>query len=148
MSIQCPYCEETNTKKNGKQNGKQRYLCKNCGRSFQNPYIIAKRTYSAERFFNTLYNLIESKETKISFDETSLDNINPYIKENNKKKIVIKSIPQRSIKNLVVHSYNLKIAIVFENDSEVQIYKYDRSTSKNETECYNIIIIDDEKEKS
>jgi transposase-like protein len=33
--IQCPECQSTNFKKNGHiHNGKQRYLCKDCGRQF------------------------------------------------------------------------------------------------------------------
>jgi transposase-like protein len=33
--IQCPVCQSTNLKKNGRiHNGKQRYLCKVCGRQF------------------------------------------------------------------------------------------------------------------
>jgi insertion element IS1 protein InsB len=33
--IQCPNCQSTNLKKNGRiHNSKQRYLCKSCGRQF------------------------------------------------------------------------------------------------------------------
>ncbi|MBW4607580.1 MAG: hypothetical protein KME22_10230 [Hassallia sp. WJT32-NPBG1] len=30
----CPSCSSTNLKRNGKQNGSQRYVCKDCGKHF------------------------------------------------------------------------------------------------------------------
>ena len=32
--MKCRHCRSTNTRKNGKTKGKQRYLCKDCGRTF------------------------------------------------------------------------------------------------------------------
>ena len=151
MCKQCPYCKKTNTKKNGTQNGKQRYLCKenDCRKSFQDGLIKIKKTYSAEKFFNTLYKLIESKDNNIRFDETSLDKINSYLKEKiEKKNIVINLIPKKSGENLVVHSYNLKMVIVFENNREVQIYKYDSKAYNKQTEKCKITIIDDNKKQN
>ena len=42
--MKCRHCRSTNTRKNGKTKGKQRYLCKDCGRTFtkQPPKYSAK----------------------------------------------------------------------------------------------------------
>ena len=42
--MKCRHCRRTNTRKNGKTKGKQRYLCKDCGRTFtkQPPKYSAK----------------------------------------------------------------------------------------------------------
>jgi len=32
--MKCRHCKSRNTRKNGKTKGKQRYLCKDCGRTF------------------------------------------------------------------------------------------------------------------
>jgi hypothetical protein len=36
--MKCPKCESTQLRKNGRSNGKQRYLCKVCGRQFLQPW--------------------------------------------------------------------------------------------------------------
>jgi transposase-like protein len=36
--MQCPECSATNISKNGKQKGKQNYICKECRRQFINDY--------------------------------------------------------------------------------------------------------------
>lgn len=93
--------------------------------------------------------MIESKDNNIRFDETSLDKINSYLKEKiEKKNIVINLIPKKSGENLVVHSYNLKMVIVFENNREVQIYKYDSKAYNKQTEKCKITIIDDNKKQN
>lgn len=56
MCKQCPYCKKTNTKKNGTQNGKQRYLCKenDCRKSFQDGLIKIKKNI-VQKNFSTHY---------------------------------------------------------------------------------------------
>ncbi|MBD2772570.1 IS1 family transposase [Iningainema tapete] len=36
--MQCPYCETTEIRKNGKRRGKQNYICTHCGRQFIDVY--------------------------------------------------------------------------------------------------------------
>lgn len=36
--MQCPRCQSYNLRKDGHQNGKQRWECKNCGRIFRDSY--------------------------------------------------------------------------------------------------------------
>ncbi|WP_407896494.1 IS1 family transposase [Scytonema sp. NUACC26] len=45
--MQCPYCESTEIRKNGKRRGKQNHICVNCGRQFINVYSPL-RGYSNE----------------------------------------------------------------------------------------------------
>ena len=43
--MKCRHCRSTRTRKNGKTQGKQRFLCKNCGRTFAgNPPKYSKKT--------------------------------------------------------------------------------------------------------
>ncbi|MBD2612868.1 MAG: NYN domain-containing protein [Nostoc sp. GBBB01] len=37
--MKCPRCESTSYRKNGRRNGKQNYLCKNCGKQFLEPIL-------------------------------------------------------------------------------------------------------------
>jgi predicted RNA-binding Zn-ribbon protein involved in translation (DUF1610 family) len=37
VEITCPKCESTNSRKNGHRQGKQRYVCKDCGKEFLGP---------------------------------------------------------------------------------------------------------------
>ena len=45
--MQCPECRSTDISKNGKQRGKQNYICKACRRQFMETYSPASR-YSDE----------------------------------------------------------------------------------------------------
>ena len=45
--MQCPYCESTEIRKNGKRRGKQNHKCVNCGRQFIDTYS-PPRGYSNE----------------------------------------------------------------------------------------------------
>ena len=36
--MKCPRCQSLNTRKDGHQNGKQRWSCKDCGRIFRDSY--------------------------------------------------------------------------------------------------------------
>jgi insertion element IS1 protein InsB len=38
MNLKCPQCQSKNTRKDGLQNGKQRWECKDCGRIFRDSY--------------------------------------------------------------------------------------------------------------
>lgn len=38
--MKCPKCESTDCRKNGHRNGRQNYLCKNCGRQFTEPKVF------------------------------------------------------------------------------------------------------------
>lgn len=40
--MQCPYCESTEMRKNGKRRGKQNHICVKCGRQFIDVYSPAK----------------------------------------------------------------------------------------------------------
>ncbi len=40
--MQCPYCESTEIRKNGKRRGKQNHICVNCGRQFIDVYNSPK----------------------------------------------------------------------------------------------------------
>ena len=43
--MKCRHCKSKNTRKNGKTNGKQRYQCKECGRTFAgNPPKFSGKT--------------------------------------------------------------------------------------------------------
>ena len=43
--MKCRHCRSTNTRKNGKTKGKQRWLCKDCGRTFTGkPPKFSKKT--------------------------------------------------------------------------------------------------------
>jgi transposase-like protein len=42
----CPDCQSDRVVKNGRQQGKQRYICRGCGRQFLDPYT--KRGYPLE----------------------------------------------------------------------------------------------------
>ena len=45
----CPKCNSNQTVKNGKQYGRIRYKCKECGHRFQNKQIISRNTTSIIR---------------------------------------------------------------------------------------------------
>jgi len=36
--MRCPQCHSSNLRKDGRQNGKQRFECKDCGRLFRDSY--------------------------------------------------------------------------------------------------------------
>jgi transposase-like protein len=38
--MKCPHCHSHNTRKDGYQNGKQRFECKDCGRIFRESYDL------------------------------------------------------------------------------------------------------------
>ena len=40
MNMKCPKCQSSNTRKDGHQNGKQRWECKDCGRIFRDSYMV------------------------------------------------------------------------------------------------------------
>ncbi len=42
--LACPSCDSQNIRKNGHQNGKQRYACKDCGRQFIEPQALSTGT--------------------------------------------------------------------------------------------------------
>lgn len=115
--IKCPHCESEKVKENGSQkNGKKRYRCKSCGKTFQE-FL----PYDAKRFFSTLYELIKSSENRITFEKNEIDKFIPKFENKTRwREIVIKDMP----KNLQVESYNPKIAIVYDNETQIQIFKF------------------------
>jgi len=129
-TIKCPYCESEKVKKNGSQkNGKKRYRCNKCSKTFQE-FL----PYDAKRFFSTLYKLIESSENRITFEKNEIDTFIPkFENKTNWREIVIKDMP----KNLQVESYNPKIAIVYDNETQLQIFKFNGILSKEN--AYRII---------
>ena len=116
-AIKCPHCESEKVKENGHQkNGKQRYRCNKCGKTFQE-FL----PYDAKRFFSTLYKLIESNENKITFEKDEIDKFIPKFENKTSwSEIVIKDMPD----NLSIYSYNPKIAIVYDNATQIQIFKF------------------------
>lgn len=134
--IQCPYCESDKIKSNGYQkNGKKRYKCneKGCGKTFQE-FL----PYDAKRFFSTLYKLIEEDdENRISFQKDEIDKFLPKFANKTKwREIVIKEIPDK----LKINSYNPKIAIVYENETQIQIFKFKDKIGSEK--CYKFEVWD------
>lgn len=146
MSVQCPHCRSIETVKNGTQNGKQRYRCKKCKRTFQEYVERIKRTYNIERFLCTLYKLIDDEKNIANFsDEEIIDEITHYLEKRPYNNIVIKNIENtRDNNEMVVNSYDLKLVIIFKTANEVQLHKFNaknkkgeyKITIKNETKYY------------
>ncbi|MEC4815632.1 MAG: NYN domain-containing protein [Scytonema sp. PMC 1069.18] len=79
--IKCPKCESTSYRKNGRRNGKQNYLCKNCGKQFLEPtfsepqesFLTASTNGDAEK---AVFEATEPKAKQLPEDtitEKSLD---------------------------------------------------------------------------
>ncbi len=66
-TTKCPYCQSTNTKKEGKRKGKheavQKYFCKNCSKNFTSK-ALKNKTYPAKIILNAIssYNLGHSQQ--------------------------------------------------------------------------------------
>lgn len=145
-NIKCPRCDNNqNVIKHGTQNGNQRYKCKDCNITFQDysdRFKKIKKTYSAIKFFSTLYNLIDKDQKKVTINELELEKNLPYLKERmGTKNIVIKSLQNDFTQNVVADAHNLKIIIIFDDKDEVKIYKYDCPKDSKATESFNITIL-------
>lgn len=57
--MKCLYCESKNIKKNGKFNGKQRYRCKDCGKTWSESHKCADFSKTETRQLSLLLNLID-----------------------------------------------------------------------------------------
>ena len=54
MGMNCPRCESTTISKNGRKNGKQRYLCQDCGRQFVACYCLQGYPPEVKRHYLSL----------------------------------------------------------------------------------------------
>lgn len=139
--IKCPHCENDNVIGYGYQKkGEHRYKCKDCNRFFQTPL-----PYDAKRFFSILYNLISrsSNEDKITFNKSQIDDfVLNFDGIMNFEEIKIDKIPQPELN---IHSYNPKIAIIFNNDSQIEIYTFNEKVGNEK--CYKILVWDQDKNR-
>ena len=128
------HCRSIETVKNGTQNGKQRYRCKKCKRTFREYVERIKRTYNIERFLCTLYKLIDDEKKIANFsDEEIIDEISNYLKDRPYNNIAIKKIKNISnATNILVESYNLKFVAIFMADNEIQIHKFNTRSEDGE----------------
>jgi insertion element IS1 protein InsB len=53
--MKCPKCQSNSTRKDGHQNGKQRWECKKCSRIFRNSYTVKGYHPQIEQFCLTMY---------------------------------------------------------------------------------------------
>ena len=53
--MECPRCQSLNTRKDGHQNGKQRWECKDCGRIFRDSYSTKGYHPQIKQFCLTMY---------------------------------------------------------------------------------------------
>ena len=74
--IKCQ-CGSTNIKKNGKHNGRQRYLCKDCGKTFYYPHEY-KYQHNTKRILSLLYKMLYNDLFKAEDLEEALYDTRPY----------------------------------------------------------------------
>lgn len=121
-SVSCPHCEHNNVKKNGHNNGAQRYLCNNCKKTFIKNADKKRIKYN-------------SKEK--AFLSMLLDFLQPISNENNSFKQIIKNLDEAysdssqfrfeqvelSNKTNEIQCYQPKVLICKENNT-VTIYHF------------------------
>ncbi|EHC11684.1 hypothetical protein CEN43_07895 [Fischerella thermalis BR2B] len=58
--MECPRCASTHIRKNGKQRGKQDYICVKCGRQFIDASKRLLATNQARMFRNIILSMVQS----------------------------------------------------------------------------------------
>lgn len=131
----CPYCNDLNIVKNGIQNRKQRFLCKNCKKSF-----------------------ILSKDNRLKYDNnTKFEVIKNYLHYKNISKIERETkVPDTTILRWLKRFYNItkqKLQEEIENIDKTkrqieliegkEFYKYINKRLKTEQEFYGCLFTED-----
>ena len=137
--IKCVHCGKTTARKNGTQNGKQRYLCKSCKRTFCETNDGNRYSRAAYKVLQLLYNILDKKFYGTRNIDTALKfatkNFNPH--ETNKIRFSTISLSKQDDIELVC--MNPRLLIDIENDKLCfyQIPKFE-PTKDNKTRTITI----------
>ncbi|MBD0344176.1 MAG: IS1 family transposase, partial [Coleofasciculus sp. Co-bin14] len=82
VEIACPNCESTDLKKNGRRQGKPKYVCKACGQQF----VIPDAAEAEEQPKIKANSPVETPKAKGSHVDTALDQDSGSSKPQSKKK--------------------------------------------------------------
>ena len=95
VEVTCPKCESTDLRKNGRRQGKQRYICKDCGRQFVMPDSAEVEDKPKDKAISP----VETSKAKASGSDTSISNsTSGSSKHQSKKKTKAKGFGSRKAK--------------------------------------------------
>jgi DNA-directed RNA polymerase subunit RPC12/RpoP len=95
LEVTCPKCESTDLRKNGRRQGKQRYICKDCGRQFVMPDSAEVEDKPKDKAISP----VETSKAKASGSDTSISNsTSGSSKHQSKKKTKAKGFGSRKAK--------------------------------------------------
>ena len=95
VEVTCPKCESTDLRKNGRRQGKQRYICKDCGRQFVMPDSAEVEDKPKDKAISP----VETSKAKSSGSDTSISNsTSGSSKHQSKKKTKAKGFGSRKAK--------------------------------------------------
>ena len=95
VEVTCPKCESTDLRKNGRRQGKQRYICKDCGRQFVMPDSAEVEDKPKDKPISP----VETSKAKASGSDTSISNsTSGSSKHQSKKKTKAKGFGSRKAK--------------------------------------------------
>lgn len=132
--IKCVLCGEITARKTGTQNGKQRYLCKSCGHTFNETNDGNKYSRAAYKVLKLLYNMLDKNfygtrniDKALTF---ATKNYNPH--EINKIKFSSISLDKQN--DIELACMNPRLIIGIENDKLCfyQIPKFEPTKDKKQ----------------
>ena len=95
LEVTCPKCESTDLRKNGRRQGKQKYMCKDCGRQFVMPDSAEVEDKPKDKAISH----VETSKAKASGSDTSISNsTSGSSKHQSKKKTKAKGFGSRKAK--------------------------------------------------
>ena len=95
VEVTCPKCESTDLRKNGRRQGKQKYMCKDCGRQFVMPDSAEVEDKPKDKPISP----VETSKAKASGSDTSISNsTSGSSKHQSKKKTKAKGFGSRKAK--------------------------------------------------
>ena len=126
----CPSCHSSNTKKNGKRNGIQRYYCKNCEKTFIDERISLRH----KKLLSMLWNFIKSDGSKNLTIKEAIKNIDTDIIDIDN--FILKQRVSADPKT--IFCYNPKL-LICEDADEIVIYRIEKRDINEKSRSFSII---------
>ncbi|WP_445634296.1 NYN domain-containing protein [Nostoc sp. DSM 114161] len=141
--MKCPRCESTSYRKNGRRNGKQNYLCKNCGKQFLEPtsplletdLIANSNGYSKQTMAEATDIALAKKLPVEEFTEISLSSFSSILAEELRKILLSSDWLESDIFNQFIQKVQQKQRIQNQLETKTSLLLLDAENLKLDINC-------------
>jgi len=141
--MKCPRCESTSYRKNGRRNGKQNYLCKNCGKQFLEPtprlletdLIVNSNGHSKQTMAEATEIALAEKLSVEKFTETNLSSLSSILAEELRRILLSPDWLESDTLNQFLQKFQQKHQIKHHLETKTSLLLLDAENLKLDINC-------------